>query len=122
MNLDAVARMLTVYGDGPRVGVLGPFRTALCRYAGSYNYRQYWSNVKRFMARFEDSLYIQKVANDFNALNPNLKINGVPADFEKYISTCQQQNLNYGLEEYSKQTKYLPTNSVEILKSYMKFL
>ena len=121
-NIDAVGRMLTVHSEGKKIAGLGPFRTALCRYAGKYNYQKYWKNVRQFMDFLSDSVYLQKLERRFNDLNPNLKINGKPANFKIYITICQEQNYNYGLAQYEKGTKYLPKNSIDIMKSYRSFL
>lgn len=122
LNLDAAARMLTFYVSGKRIAGLGPFRTALCRYAGKYNYRTYWSNVKRFMSKLEDPAYMAKIEKQFNKLNPRLTINGKKADFDSYMNACWQQQYNYGLTEYRKLPLLLPENSMIVLKTYRKFL
>jgi hypothetical protein len=39
----------------------------------------------------------------FNAMNPNLKINGKKGNFKMYLEVSRAQNLNYGLSEYKPQ-------------------
>jgi hypothetical protein len=122
LNLDAVGRMLASYMSGKRVKGLGPFRTAICRYAGKYNYEKYWQHVKRYMIKLEDQSYLQRLEESFNKLNPSFTIDGKKADFDLYIQVCQQQNYNYGLGTYKNLPKYLPRNSNKVLRTYKKFL
>ncbi len=122
LNLDAVGRMLAYHMDGNRIEDLGPFRTAIRRYAGKYNYRKYWKEVARIMKLANDPKFLADMEQDFNKINPRLRINGGKADFQNYILVMQQQNENYGLIEYRQLPKLLPKNS-EIVKSTIhKFL
>lgn len=121
-NLDAVGRMLASYMDGPSVKKLGPLRTAICRYAGAYNYKAYWRDVKRSMHLLQDESFMKSLENIFNEKNPNLKINEQQGDFKKYIELSQQQNENYGLSEYKKLKKFKPKNSEIVKKSIKNFL
>ncbi len=99
LNLDAAGRMLAFYMTGPQIES-GPIKTALYGYAGRYNYPKYLERVKTYWKKLNDKSIIDEVENTFNEINPNLKINGKPADFETYILIHQQQNRNYGLDSY----------------------
>ncbi len=121
LNLDAVGRMLASYMDGPKIKGLGPGRTAICRYAGKYNYSQYWADVRRNMNLLSDEEFMKKVEDAFNKANPNLVINGERGDFDSYIATSAEQAYNYGLGEYLKLPKYLPKNSEIVLATIDDF-
>lgn len=126
LNIDAAGRMLATGIAGPRLkgtlSDLGPLRRAIARYAGAYNYKNYWKDICGNMKDLADPELIQKIENKFNNKNPNLKINGEKADFEIYLKKFQEQHKNYGLEEYKKLTKYSPNNSVAVLESYKKYI
>jgi hypothetical protein len=106
MNLDAVGRMLTYHIVGPRYKSLDRFHTAMLRYAGTYNSNVYWKDVTHKMKMLGSTDAIVRLEKRFNVPNPELTINGVPADFKTYITFLQQQNYNYGLAEYEKLTLY----------------
>jgi hypothetical protein len=118
-NLDAAMRMLACYMDGPKIGKLGPFRTALRRYAGKYNYEKYWNNVKRYMALLQDEQFMKKVEKTFNTLNPLLTIDGKKGNWQLYLESFRSMNNNYGLAEYQQLPQYKPKNS-EIVKETIK--
>lgn len=120
LNLDAVGRMLASFIGGPRCKGLGSLETAIARYAGLYNYRAYWRDVQRNMSVLDNKSLLTSVEKEFNALNPYLTINGVPADFKRYITLSQEQNYNYGLAMYRFLFPCLPRNSDEILASLEK--
>jgi hypothetical protein len=52
------------------------------------------------MQKLEDEEFIEGLEKDFNDQNTNLTLNGKPCDFKKYIKAHQDQNMNYGLEQY----------------------
>jgi hypothetical protein len=99
LNLDAAARMLVYYLKGTQIQPT-PVQTAIYGYAGRYNYPEYYTRVRQYWKHLNDKELIDKVEGEFNALNPDLKINGKPADFKKYLLIHQQQNRNYGLDFY----------------------
>lgn len=124
INLDAVGRMLASYMDGPKIKYhknFGPLRTAIARYAGIYNYEAYWKDVRENMKMLASAEMRRKVEKDFNKLNPNLRINGSPADFKMYIELSQEQNYNYGLVHYKTLPIYLPKNSEKVLRTISNF-
>lgn len=100
LNLDAAGRMIAYYMYGPKLKGLDSFQTAICRYAGKYNYKKYLAEVNRFMNELNDINYISGIENSFNKKNPNFLINNTPGNFKKYIEECQKQNYNYGLARY----------------------
>lgn len=120
LNLDAVGRMLASFMGGPECRGLGPLQTAIARYAGRYNYSAYWRDVQRNMAVLDNKDLLISVEKEFNALNPYLTINGLPADFKRYIELSQQQNYNYGLASYMLLLPYRPRNSEVVLASLEK--
>lgn len=121
LNIDAVGRMIASYMDGPRIEGCGPLRTAICRYAGRYNYASYWKDVRRNMKLLSDPVFMKKVEDAFNKANPNLIVNGEEGDFDMYIDISQNQAYNYGLEEYINLPKFLPKNSEIVLATIDDF-
>lgn len=99
LNLDAAGRMLAYYMNGTQTQDT-PVQTAIYGYAGRYNYPEYYERVSSYLQKLNDKYLLFKVEKLFNEQNPNLKINGKPADFKAYILTHQQQNKNYGLDNY----------------------
>lgn len=126
LNLDAVGRMLSSYMSGPKLkgklSHLGSFRTAIARYAGSVNYENYWNDICRNMRDLSDSNVIDSIAENFDAINKDLRIDGEPANYYDYLQSFQSQAQNYGLEEYKKLVKYKPANSDRVLASYKEFV
>ena len=110
-NIDAAGRMLAYHIQKEPMKDLGPIRSAIKRYAGKYNYKQYWNDIVKNMSYLDDKESMRQIAKYFNEINPKLLINGKPADFATYIRVCQQQNDNYGLSEYKKLPKYEIINS-----------
>lgn len=121
-NLDAVGRMIAYHMDGKLINGYGPLRTAIRRYSGGPNYNKYWKNLLKIMSLVNNLEYMKKLERDFNILNPNLKINGKPANFRIYIQAMQQQNLNYGLESYGNLPLIEPKNSKAVLSSINNFI
>jgi len=99
-NLDAVARILSYYKKPKIKGFKKEWSSAIYRYAGKYNYRKYWRNINYFRKRLNDKKTILEVEKMFNKMNKKLLINGKRGNFKMYISTHQQQNINYGLNKY----------------------
>ncbi len=100
LNIDAVGRMLAEY-KYPRIkGLSSEFASAIYRYSGKYNFRKYWRNVNYFMKKLNDPSIIKEAEDAFNRKNPNFKVSGVKSDFKGYIKAHQDQNINYGLNEY----------------------
>jgi hypothetical protein len=122
LNLDAVGRMLAAGIGGPKIAGLGSFRTAIRRYSGKYNYEKYWADIRTNMKDLDNSVMLDALADEFNAHNAQLRIDGTPADFYEYLKRSQQENENYDLEAYKKMTKYIPDNSDKVLTSYKEFL
>jgi len=124
INIDAAGRMLAAGISGPKLkgklSGLDSLEVAIARYAGSYNYKNYWRDINNNMRAFKNTRLLDSVKQNFNKKNPNLKINGKNANFHDYIAESEKQNLNYGLEEYKKLPKYLPKNSIDVLKVYGK--
>lgn len=122
LNLDAAGRMLASYMSGPKLkgelSGINSFETAIARYAGKDNFRNYLKKVTKNMEDLKYSNVIDEIAENFNAINPDLKVNGEPADFYAYIAKFQEQHADYGLEEYKKLPKYNPKNSDEVLKTF----
>jgi len=121
-NLDAVGRMLAAGIDGPRIAGLGPFRTALCRYAGRYNYKQYWDSLQHYMNVAQDSDAINKVRDEFNENNSELTINRKKGDFKKYLDSFTLDNYNYDLAKYERLPSHHTKNSTKILESLDQFI
>ena len=95
LNLDAAGRILAYHMRGNKhisVGVKG--------YAGSINYPSYWKRVKLYLKYLNNSQSYINIEKAFNAINPNLLIGGEKGDYKLYIKTHQDQNINYGLNEY----------------------
>lgn len=99
LNIDAAGRMLAFYASGKQFKET-PAQTAIYRYAGSVNYSKYYKQVLLYMERLKDKSLIEDVRKDFNNKNKNFKINGEKADFDDYIKAHQEQNINYGLDDY----------------------
>jgi hypothetical protein len=102
LNIDAAARMLVYY----RSEISEPdsaLKTSLYGYAGKYNYKKYYDNIIFYMQKLKDKEFIDGLEQDFNEQNGNLTLNGKSCDFQKYIKTHQEQNINYGLDLYSNQ-------------------
>ncbi len=121
-NLDVVGRMIAYHMDGKLIKGHGPLRTAICRYSGGPNYNKYWKNLLKIMSLVNNLEYMKKLERDFNVLNPDLRINGKPANFRIYIQAMQQQNLNYGLESYGNLPLIEPKNSKTVLSSINNFI
>lgn len=99
INLDAVARMIAYYKGGKQLENT-KLKTAIKRYAGRFNYKEYYANVSKFMEKLSDKEILDSVEYEFNIRNEKLKIDGKSADFKDYIKYCQGQNYNYGLNDY----------------------
>lgn len=121
-NIDAAGRMLAAFMSGPPLANMGPLRTAICRYAGSYNYVAYWRDVKTVMNLLTDTAFLKKVEETFNALNGKLEIDGKKGNWELYIRSFHKLCENYGLEAYKQLPKYEPKNSQLVKETYKKFL
>lgn len=121
LNLDAVGRMLASHMDGRPIKGFGPLRTAIARYAGLYNYKDYWRDVRLNMKALANESLISEVEAEFNRLNPTLTINGESADFRRYIALSQNQNYNYGLAQYQSLPMYLPKNSEKVIRTLDNF-
>ena len=102
LNLDAVGRMLTYHRCGSLIKGHNGYQTAICRYSGSYNYKKYYRKVEHFRKLLSSEKYLSKIKTEFNRRNDGFTVNGTKCDFERYISVCQEQNENYGLEKYKK--------------------
>jgi len=122
LNIDAAGRMIASGIAGPKIEGLGSFRTAIRRYAGKYNYKAYWEDIKRNMQDLNNSETFQQVAEYFDAVNTDLKIDGEPAKYGDYISACFRENENYDLAKYKDLPKYKPLNSDAVLSSYEEFV
>ncbi len=99
LNIDAAGRMLAFYASGKQFKET-PAQTAIYRYAGSVNYSKYYKQVLLYMDRIKDKSLIDDVRNAFNTKNKHLTINGEKAGFDDYIKAHQEQNINYGLNDY----------------------
>ena len=99
LNLDAAGRMLWYYKMGPQFRKT-PVKTAIYRYAGYNNYKEYYKMVQYYRGLINDPKVIADVRKEFNRLNPKLKINGKKGDFDLYIKTHQEQHRNYELDQY----------------------
>jgi len=99
LNLDAAGRMLAYYMAGPQTKI-SPFRTAICAYAGRYNYAAYFKSIMKYRRIIGDSRYIDQVRTEFNKRNRKLHIGSRLSDFDDYIQYHQRQNRNYGLDLY----------------------
>ena len=115
-NIDAAGRMIAYYMRSC-IKELDPFETAIARYAGATNFRNYLADVKSNMKLLNDEEFLRKVEKTFNEKNPNLLINGEHGDFASYIKASQEQNYNYGLGEYEKLPYLMPKNSDKLLAS-----
>ncbi len=121
-NLDAVGRMLASHMDGPRIKGMGPLRTAICRYAGSHNYKQYWHDVRHYMTLRGDKAFLAKVEKSFNEKNQNLLVDGKRGDWDSYITAFNTMNECYGLSRYKLLPKFVPKNSEAVKATYKNFL
>jgi len=99
LNLDAAGRMLAFYMKGTQTQPT-PVQTAIYGYAGRYNYPEYYKRVRTYWKHLNDRELIEEIEDKFNQMNPNLKINGTAGNFKAYILVHQQQNRNYGLDNY----------------------
>ena len=99
LNIDAAGRMMAFCASG-RQYKKTLAQTAIYRYAGATNYSHYYKQLLLYMERLSDKDLINDVRKAFNEKNKNLKINGKSADFDLYIKTHQEQNINYGLNKY----------------------
>lgn len=99
LNLDAAGRMLWYYKNGPQ-HKSDPIQTAIYRYAGFNTFKEYYKMVEYYRGLLNDPKVIDDVRQEFNRLNPDLKIDGRAADFDDYLRTHQQQHRNYGLDKY----------------------
>ncbi len=126
LNLDAAGRMIASYMSGPKLkgklSNLDPFKVAIARYAGAYNYKNYIRDIIHNIKVLSDNNRIDVVRNRFNEMNKDLKIDGSNADFDIYIEKMNNINFNYGLESYKNGDKYIPKNSKEVLEIYKKVL
>ena len=68
-NLEAVARMLVYYKTPKIKGFKNEWSSSIYRYAGKYNYRKYWQNVKYYRKRLNDKNTIKAVKTLFNSKN-----------------------------------------------------
>lgn len=118
LNCDAVGRMLASYMSGPQIEGFDPYETALARYAGSKNFRDYIADVESNRAVLSDDKTLAQARKVFNTHNSKLTIDNQPADFDSYIETAQKKNINFGLQEYQEVANYLPKNSDKILAVY----
>ncbi|MFN8254250.1 MAG: hypothetical protein U0W24_01090 [Bacteroidales bacterium] len=100
LNIDAAARMLVYYRSGEQTKET-PLKTAIYGYAGKYNYQKYYDNIEFYLSKLNDNNFLNEIEEDFNRQNLNLTLNGKPADFKTYIAAHQEQNTNYGLNEYN---------------------
>jgi hypothetical protein len=98
-NLDAVGRMLRYHMLGDQLEDT-PVKTAIKRYAGRYNYKQYYQKVVFYQKHLNDKEFIKKLERAFNEANPDFEIDGKKSDFKGYIDYFHKQNINYGLLEY----------------------
>lgn len=101
LNIDAAGRMLKYYWDQKPIKGYNRLESAICRYAGRYNFKQYWRDVQHNMKLLKSRSERKKAETLFNKLNPTLRINGEKADFESYIFMSQQQAWNYDLKKYA---------------------
>lgn len=126
LNLDAAGRMLASYMSGPKLkgnlSDLGPLRTAIARYAGSVNYKNYWEDIVKNMNMLSDSNHVSDAVNFFDQKNPDLRVNGESVDYAGYLQAMRSEFENYGLSEYKELPKYKPTNSDGVLLTYEEFL
>jgi hypothetical protein len=98
LNIDAAARILMYYMSSGTQDT--PIKSAIYGYAGKYNFQKYYDNIVLFMQKLADKDFIDGLEKDFNEQNKDLTLNGKPCDFRKYIDAHQEQNINYGLDEY----------------------
>ena len=99
LNIDAAARMLVYYRSGEQTQET-PLKTAIYGYAGKYNYKKYYDNIEIYMSKLNDNEFLKEIEEDFDRQNQNLTLNGKPANFKMYIAAHQEQNINYGLNDY----------------------
>lgn len=100
INIDAAARMIAdTYSRTKN------WNTALKRYSGRPAY-QYGNKVLEFVNLLNDEDMLNKAKADFIKRNRNITLNGKQITLDDYIKIYQQQNYNYGLEEYQNSTKY----------------
>ena len=99
LNIDAAGRMMKYYSELKCIGK-DAWDSAHKRYAGKYNYKRYTINLRYYIKFLNDEDFLKDVANAFNEINPNLTIDGEPADFEKFIAASSQYNRNFDLDKY----------------------
>jgi hypothetical protein len=121
-NIDAAGRMIACYLQFKLIDGMGPLRSALARYSGAHNADVYWKKILTNMAYLDNLSDIVKVEKYFNTLNTQLVINGSKADFKEYIALSQQQNSNYGLDQYKVLPKYEIKNTDGGEVVYAKFI
>ncbi len=99
INIDAAGRMMKYYSELKCIGK-DAWDSAHKRYAGKYNYKQYTINLRYYLRFLTDEAFLAEVENEFNALNPNLLVDGQPADFKKFIDVNHSYNRNFELDKY----------------------
>lgn len=102
LNIDAAARMLLAYYYAKPIKNLSRKESALARYAGSFNFRNYEKDIITNKESLTDRKTLREVEKYFNSINPNFTINGKKADFKDYLEANYRHLENFGLEEYKK--------------------
>ena len=120
LNLDAVGRILAESNQKDNIPNYTELQSAICRYSGFPNYKRYMREVNKYLDDFNENDYLESVEKRFNEINPDLTINGEHADFKEYIKVCNQQNFNYGLQEYLNLGKYNPEKKIAKVSKHIK--
>lgn len=110
LNFDAIARMLscwsTIDWKELRGHNLSPLERALWRLRSlSVNFitfKSYRNSIVGYVEDFKNPEKILEAKKRFKKHNPNLLIDGKPADVEDFIEAMRARNASFGLREYIK--------------------
>jgi hypothetical protein len=121
IDIDATARMLVVYSGGKRKKGMDRFQMAILRYAGRHNYPQYFKDIVEWIRLFRNKDYLDGLEKRFNEANPDLLIDGRPADMWRYLEYCNQELRNYELTKYRNEiVRYNSPHMEEFKRSMWK--
>jgi hypothetical protein len=86
LNIDAAGRLLRRYMEKYERSSMSDLEVAVLYYAGKYNYPKYIRNLRMYREKLADTAYRRRVAQNFNRLNPRLKVNGqANATYRDYL-------------------------------------
>lgn len=128
LALDAVGRMFATYMSAKPIPLHSPLRSAVVRYAGAKNGREYWNRLRVYSAQLHSAALIREVAQNFDLRNRHLIINGrvvstEGSSFRAYIEASWEENeRGFRLDEYRRLPLYEPRHSADSLRTYKEQL